>query len=407
MARPFDVWIEGQSVPPMDWVFLAAALAWAIAVLRGRATIRPGRFYWVLALYWGALAISAAFSEDTESSAIKLVGETYLVGLAVLSYNLTGSVRETRRAAFAWLVGTAVTVAATLAGAVLFYAGVTDPETNVILSPFGSLPPGDYPRVRGLTIHANVLCLYLVTGCLLALALRATGRLRPSLFRPLAIALGAVAPLTLSPGLGGLFLVAGAWLRLRLVDKGRTRAGALAIAAGSAAAVAFFLAALVAPTPYGWPEFGVPVLGPRFEPSTRVVAWVTACDTIAEHPMLGRGLGTAVSAVEYPDPGGGMNFLTDAHNVWLSVAGQSGVLGVLALAAVVGYLLHGLPVFTTRGSEREVLTTALALAVLGGFVYQGLTGSFEDTRFVWILFGMLAAQHRADPGSGSKIEPRP
>jgi putative inorganic carbon (hco3(-)) transporter len=389
-AHPFDGWIHGQSVFPMDWAFLATAFAWGLALLMGRARIRPGRFYRMLALYWAALAVSAAFSEDAESSALKLVGQTYLVGLAVLSYNLTGSVRGTSRAAFAWLAGTAVTVIASLVGTCLFYRGVTDPGVNLILSPFGSLPPGDYPRVRGFTIHANVLCMYLVSSCLFALALRATERLRASLFWVLTAAVGLVALHTLSPGLGGLFLVVGAWARLRLVDHPRT--GTLAAAAGAAAAVAFFLAALVAPTPYGWNEFEIlGGLGPTFEPSTRAVAWVTACDTIAMHPIFGSGLGTAVSDVAYRDPDGGLSYLTDAHNVWLSVAGQSGILGLLAFAALVGYLLRGLPIFTARGSERDVLTTALALAVLGGFVYQGLTGSFEETRFVWILFGMLAA----------------
>jgi putative inorganic carbon (hco3(-)) transporter len=384
VARPFDVWIEGYRVPPMDWVFLALALAWGIAVLTGRARIRPGGFYRVLACFWAALALSTAFSQDPESSATKLAGQTYLVGLAALAYNLT----DGARAASAWLLGTAVTVAATLAGVALFYAGATDPEVNLVLSPFGSLPPGGYPRVRGLTPHANVLCAYLTVSCMLALAMRAAGRLRPALFWPLAAGLWVAALLTLSPGLGGLFLVAAVWARLSLVEAGRPRAGALALAAGCAAAVAFFLAVLVAPTPYGWPEFTV--LGLRFEPSTRAAAWVTACDTIAAHPVVGKGLGLAVSAVPYPDPAGGISFLTDAHNVWLSIAGQAGIAGVAAFAALVAYLLRGLPAFAVRGSERELFTTALALAFLGGFYYHALTTSFEDTRFMWVLFGMLA-----------------
>jgi carbon starvation protein CstA len=32
---------------------------------------------------------------------------------------------------------------------------------------------------------------------------------------------------------------------------------------------------------------------------------------------------------------------------------------------------------------------ALSCALIGAFLYQGLSGSFEDARHLWILFGLL------------------
>jgi putative inorganic carbon (hco3(-)) transporter len=40
---------------------------------------------------------------------------------------------------------------------------------------------------------------------------------------------------------------------------------------------------------------------------------------------------------------------------------------------------------------------ALGIAFLGAFAYQGLGGSFEDARHLWLLFGLLIASRRLEP----------
>ena len=47
-------------------------------------------------------------------------------------------------------------------------------------------------------------------------------------------------------------------------------------------------------------------------------------------------------------------------------------------------------------SETDILRVACGTAFVGAFLYQGMAGSFEDARQMWLLMGMLAAlaQHR-------------
>jgi O-antigen ligase len=79
--------------------------------------------------------------------------------------------------------------------------------------------------------------------------------------------------------------------------------------------------------------------------------------------------------------------LTDAHNVWLSVAAQEGIVGLLAFVSVVLFLLKGGGWFKSDASIHAGLT----IAFIGAFLYQRLSGSFEDARHIWVLMGMLAA----------------
>ena len=57
-----------------------------------------------------------------------------------------------------------------LVGVVLFYAGRRTPDENFAVSVFGSVPTGDYPRVRGLFLNANMACGFLIAGLVFALA---------------------------------------------------------------------------------------------------------------------------------------------------------------------------------------------------------------------------------------------
>jgi O-antigen ligase len=88
-----------------------------------------------------------------------------------------------------------------------------------------------------------------------------------------------------------------------------------------------------------------------------------------------------------------LSLLTDAHNSFLSVAAQNGIIGLAAFLFLVGLLL--------RRWIRELRTTSftsilalVGLAFLCSFVYQGLTGSYEDARHLWVLIGIFVAAER-------------
>jgi O-antigen ligase len=108
------------------------------------------------------------------------------------------------------------------------------------------------------------------------------------------------------------------------------------------------------------------------------------------HPWLGAGLGKPLASVTFVAPSGAVQHLTDAHNVWLSVAGHMGVVGVIALGAV---LVVALGRHRPR-LDAAPIPKALMLAFVGTFLYDGLTYSLEDTRHIWLLIGLLAVVTR-------------
>ena len=84
-------------------------------------------------------------------------------------------------------------------------------------------------------------------------------------------------------------------------------------------------------------------------------------------------------------PGG--EYITDAHNVWLSIAAQLGLLGVVALAAVLIAAVGHQPGRLLRAP----IPRALVIAVVCTFFYEGLSMSVEHFRHVWLVLGLLAA----------------
>jgi O-antigen ligase len=382
LVRPFNLSLFEFTLPPSDFIFIVAAIVWVAALIAGQTEFRRSRFYLPLALYLSAMIVSTVLSEDVRRSAIKLAGETYLIGLAVLTFNLVTSIQILKRVMIAWLAGTFVTVLVGVAGVILFYAGVRSHYVNLALSGYGSLPPGNYPRIQALFDNMNMLCNYLNVSLVIALIAYLEGWLSRRVFLAFSFALWACAFFTFSPGLGGMFLSAALWARMK--DSGKR----LGVIVASMLATAFFLAATISPVSTGQRQFLIlPSTQIRIEPSSRALTWQSSLETIRRHPVFGRGVGLEVADVTYLAASGFHQHLTDAHNVWLSVAGQEGIVGALALVSVVVFLLKGIRWFKSNAS----IHASLAMAFIGAFLYQGLSGSFEDARHIWVLIGMLAA----------------
>jgi O-antigen ligase len=88
---------------------------------------------------------------------------------------------------------------------------------------------------------------------------------------------------------------------------------------------------------------------------------------------------------------GDKQFLSDAHNVWLNLLGQIGFFGLIAFASLCLFLLWRCRFRLADSTEKSFVQLALSCAFIGAFWYQGLQGSFEDARHLWILFGLLAS----------------
>jgi len=401
---PFSFRWRGLVVSLVDPIFVLAGCAWIFGVITKRTRIYWSWFYLPLGFYLIILSLSALASVNQQLSAVKLVGKIYLVALAVLSFNLIRSTGFMRRTAAAWQLGTIVTIVGSLAGIVLFYAGLKNPAANRVLHGYGSLPKGNYPRIAGLFDYAAMLCNYLSVSLMLALMMWSLGWLTTRWLRPLMIGILGISLFTFTPGLGGVPLSLGIWLCLYLKERGRPLLARIALVGAIALAVTALAASAVTFYSYTWDGTESPAAHSELKASRRAIAWQTAFETFKQYPILGRGVGLPVSSAPYVNPSGGRGTLTDAHNTYLSLAGESGLFGILAFGGIIVFLLWRVSPLQLNGPINVVIKTYLVLALVDAFLFQSLIGSFEDTRHLWVLFGMLAATKE---GFEKSVSPSP
>lgn len=376
--------LSGAKVQISDLVFVLLVISLTLSVATGQIKPRRTPYVWLFLGFSIVMTLSAAFSANVSQSFVKLAGKIYLAAVPYVLMTILDSHRKFRIALGAWIAGTAVCVVVGLVSLLLFYVDRGNPLLNYTLFHLGTLPPGDYPRLASTFVNANMLANYLNVSLLIVVA-GVVGVIGRGLRTGLVAGVLIVAAFTISPGLGGIFLAAGSvlwlfndarpafpfWMRRALV-------GACIFGA-----VAFLLAASVSPARQPEPAFAFEVEGVHLEPSSRFMTWQAAFATFAEHPLLGVGVGLETCRVAYVDLSGRNQLLTEAHNALINVAADSGLLGFIATFGIVFF-------FARRISSTDYATRILAIALICGFLYHGLTGSFEDSRHLWALMGLIA-----------------
>lgn len=383
--QPLTFKLLGSAVQPSDAIFALCGVAWLAAAVTGALPLRRGRFYLFLGAYYGAALLTTAIGPTR--SVGRVIIETYLLGLGFLAYNFVRDMASARRTLTVWIGSASFTAIAILISCALFYAvGLKDTAKNLILWKAGSLPVGNYPRVRGFFLNGNMTGNYLAVSACLAYGLAALSenpKHRRTAFLA-ALAITAAALPTLSTALGGLFIAIGlfAWLYRERAELGVLKSPAvkalLPLAGLFAVALGLFTA--------GYPkrtDAGIVI-----EPSPRWLTWNSSWGSFLKHPIFGNGLGVDLADVYYDAPRGVHEHLTDPHNAWLSVAGQMGLVGFAAWIALLVYFARGARPLTMSGDARSVFRTAL-FGVWIVVVYQAFSCSLEDMRHVWLAFGML------------------
>ena len=137
----------------------------------------------------------------------------------------------------------------------------------------------------------------------------------------------------------------------------------------------------------------VPYINLDLMPSARLLVWDDAIATFLSHPITGIGIGMPVANVIFTNTDGSLSLLTDAHNSFLSVAAQNGIIGLTAFICLVITILKRW-VFHLQIATKNAIPAALGMAIVCSFIYQGLTGSYEDSRHLWVLIGMFWAADR-------------
>ena len=386
-----------QRIHFADFIFLLAFGLWVIALVFKQTVFRSSRFYFPLAIYLFAFVCSTIFSINPKFSLIKLLGVIYLIGLTVLSFNLIDTVEKLKRVFQVWLFATAIAGLTTLLTVVLFYFDRDNSLLLATLSHYGTLPPGNYPRITSTFINANMFCNYLSISFLIFLASIKLKWINSFASLILLVLLSVACIFTISPNLGGIFLSVGLWLWLCFKEKKKFNFARLSLAGGILSALLFFIASVVTPIPTDTSPFylNVPLIEKRLDPSSRVLAWQTSLQTLAQNPFFGKGVGTDVAHAKYLNPSGRMETLLDAHQMWLNVAGQTGIFGLFALCFLCVFLFRRAIVFSFA-YQKLILQTALVIAFLSAFLYQGLIGSYEDARHLWVLIGLLASVSEND-----------
>lgn len=384
------VTIRGLEAFPMDAAYLAAALLALVALVRREISLRFHRVYWLLLAYFAALSLSLVSSADPQRTAFKLLTQLYLLSLPVLTFTLVRTMADIRRVFAWWLAGSAgvalLGVSTLLLFPVLGPASVLDGP----LHHFGTLPPGPYPRLELTTQFPAMLAHYLGTSLMLLLIGERLGWLSRRLALVLGLAILISALFTLTPGLGGILFMLAAWFWY----SARVRRPVLAWAALAAGITMPLVAVLLASVTFFHPTapFLIHIPGlPTLAPAVRLMAWMEATQTFLEMPLTGIGLGLDSVSVYMLTPYCDLTAacVTDAHNTFLSIAAQSGVVGLAALLAIIWFVARQMK--PPPHSARDVLVFGLALAWISGMAVQGLVGSFEDSRHLWLFFGLLVS----------------
>jgi len=387
----FYLTIFEQKVLITELLFLLTALFFISSVLKTEMKFEIRTFYFPLILYLIALALSVVFSTDLKTSSIKFVGVTYLVGLAVLAFNLIKDFKIAKWVCFVWLVGSFLSAFAAIVTIFLFYFDRSNLIFNYTLFHYGTLPVGNYPRIQSTFLNANMYCHFLSISWLLLFTSHKMNWIGNYVLWVLIAFFSIASAFTISPSLGGIGLGLGLWFWISLKGRNKRVLATGTLVIGICFAVMFLIATVVTvQIPKDTTSIPNAIDKLKFGSSVRVRTWKAAADTLFENPIFGRGLGTESVEVRYLSLQGIRQRLTDAHQLFLNIAAQSGIIGLLAVLFLGFWLLRNALPFEMK-KEKDVLRTGLGIAFFSSFFYQGLSGSFEDARHLWVLIGFLGA----------------
>lgn len=389
-AQP-AILIGGLRSSASDLVYVVACLGlFGLLVTRSERP-RLDRSFPFLILYGLALVMSTAFSLSIDRSLLKLVGELFLISIPVVVIHFVSDRESLRSTLLVWIGASTIVAIISLVTVVLFYIDRTNAWHSLFLHHYGSLPAGNYPRVQSTFFYPAMLASYLNVSISILFGAWMSDWIRGKLFVVLiGLHLFAVV-FTFTPGLGGTVLSVGIWVAILLKRKGYFLPSRIATWGAVIGALLFVIVSAISFWPIATSPFTFDLLGYRLDPTQRMLTWLGAFETFLQYPVFGKGVGLPVANVYFAPPSGGMQILTDAHNSFLSVAAQAGSIGI---AAFLGLILHASRRGWTSVASSDWIRFSLFLAFTSGFVYEGLFGSFENARHLWVLIGLAIAASR-------------
>ena len=355
--------------------------------------VHPGATGLLVAfLTWAMLSTGWAEDPGAALTDISRYIPNFLLFLIVFT-----AVRTRRQAA--WVIGGLIAGAAIAA----IYGLAVPPD-----------PTADAFRIESAAGNSNVLAAVAVAGLVLslggALAMRGWPILRTALVGVAALCLAAA----LLTGSRSGVIALGAVLLASIFLGGRWRAGAAIVAVLLAVAATTFVAV------YAPPEVRERITqtspGEVSADEGRVTIWEVGWRMVEDQPLRGIGVGNyAGSAINYVlEPG--LLTRTDqiidtpkvAHNIYLHVLAELGVVGLTIFLAILGFCLRcaygAARRFRAAGDERmEIISRALLIAMIGVLV-SDFFASEQFSKVLWLLLALgpaleaIARRAPSDPG---------
>jgi putative inorganic carbon (HCO3(-)) transporter len=388
----FEIWVVGASlllsILSQRLLFPAVILLAAFWLFRSVASSRllprtPAD--WGNLLLLCLLPLNRWITPLPETSTLQIL--RLLSGVGIF-YALVAWVNEPRRISLAVVA---------LCGGILLLSALGLLSADWISTKFTFIPATAYsllPRLPLDTIHPNILAgsLALLIPLPLGVLLYAW-RILPGLQRIslLAVSFIAAALLFFTQSRGGIaaFCLAALSLFLSRLPR-RSRFWVSALAGGSLVALFLFRASWLTPL----------VTDGASHLDIRLEIWSRALYVIQDYPFTGAGMGVygRLADTLYPYLINAPGSVPHAHNLFLQIAADLGILGLIAwlstllavllIALNAWYRLRGEPF--AAGVLAGLLAANLAL-VAHGAVESALWGMVRPAPLVWILWGLAVA----------------
>lgn len=391
---------SGFFISPSDLVFLLLFSVFSFLIVRGELRLKADYFYLFIGLYFFTMIASLVFSDLSSKSLIKLLGEAYLISIPVILMNLIESEEELRLVILCWLTGALIPLVIALISIVAFYLGASESIFSFSYYHYGGLPIGNYPRIRSTFISPSLLLNYLSVTMILLLIAKELSWISQRVYLLLFVTTLIVSFFTFSSGLGGIILILGIWFYMTHKNKMRL----IGLILSLMGVLILYLLNFVALSHDAVASYDPIFVDSPLYPSARLLVWQASIQTILENPIFGKGLGADACQVLFQNTDGTVSLLTDAHNVFLNVAAQLGLFGLIALILIILTTIRRAFFSEFSSVGQKLLASAFGVAFISAFLYQGLLSSFEDARHIWSLIGLIMSVGKLRDFSQSRYE---
>lgn len=388
----FSVTSGTVMVTPSDIIVAALLAGWCIEQTRVRRLDLPVN-RWTVALTFLLLAMAVSTWQATSlgASAKELIKWTEVLVVTSLAPAYIRSRRDL-------LTVVLVTISAAGSEALLGLG-----QSILHSGPHAFAARGGFLRAYGTFGQPNPMAGYL--NMVLPLAAATAWALRKAWLAGLAVLIGLGSLVTLSRS----GWVAGGIALLIVVLFYVPQARPLTVAAGLAGLVTAVLMALsvlpIAPLIRAAASFGITAVNfqhhthANFSEIERAAHWVAGLKMFEAHPFLGVGIGNYPVVYHAYHVGSFLNPLGHAHNYFINIAAESGILGLFAFTIfVVAGASYAFS--TARAFRHDALLAALGIGVTGLWVSSTVHNLFdvlyvhELPLLLAVLMGTVIAIHR-------------